>query len=186
LPPKQKITKEIILDAAFQVTKEKGFGCVNARSIATVIGCSTQPVFSHYTSMLDLKREFYRYLERNYNQYAVSRVQGDSFFPVLGLSYIVFAKNDTNLFQVLFMSECTELNGLSDILVERNLEVSRILSKNLGISMEEAKNLFMKLWFFVHGIASMIATKSMYFSDTETEKMQREAYEALLKQVKIN
>jgi hypothetical protein len=34
LPPKQKITKDMILEATFQITSESGFDAVNARSLA--------------------------------------------------------------------------------------------------------------------------------------------------------
>lgn len=186
MPPKQKITIEMILDATFQITREKGFESVNARSLAKVIGCSTQPIFSHFATMTDLKNEFYKYLEKYYNEYALSRAQGENFFRGLGHAYIAFAKNDSNLFQVLFMSECVRMNGFSDMFGTENLEVAEIISKNLGISLESAKNLFMKIWIFMHGIASMIATKSINLSDTEAEKMLSEAYNAFLKQEKEN
>jgi hypothetical protein len=44
----------------------------------------------------------------------------------------------------------------------------------------------MKTWIFLHGIASLIATKSIKLSDAEVEKMHSEAYEAFLAQVKTN
>ena len=42
--PKQKITKEMILDAAFTLLRTKGHEAVNARSIASQAGCSVQPI----------------------------------------------------------------------------------------------------------------------------------------------
>jgi AcrR family transcriptional regulator len=187
LPPKQKITKEMILEATFQITREKGFESVNARSLAKVIGCSTQPIFSQYVTMSDLKKDFYGYLGKYFDEYALSRAQGENFSHEIGRAYIAFARNESNLFQVLFMSECFGLNGFSDMFAdEGNLEAAGVVSRNLGISLEAAKNLYMKTWIFLHGIASLIATKSINLSDAETEKMHREAYEAFLAQVKTN
>lgn len=186
MPPKQKITKDMIFKATFQITKEKGFESVNARSLAKVIGCSTQPIYSHYATMTDLKKEFYQYLGKYYDEYVLSRAKGESFFREIGYAYIDFARNESNLFQLLFMSECFGLNGFSDMFGEGNLEVAKIVSKNLGISLEAAKNLFMKIWIFLHGIASLIATKSINLSDEEAKKLQKEAYEAFLAQIKSN
>lgn len=184
MPPKQKITKEMILEAAFKITRELGFEAVNARSLAKVIGCSTQPIFSQYATMTDLKKEFYDYLTNYYNEYALGRAGGKNFSGDFGLAYIDFAINDSNLFQVLFMSELVGLNGFSDVMWEGNVEIAGAMSKRLGISLEAAKNLLMKTWIFMHGIASMIATKSIKLSDGEAEKMLKEARAAFLEQEK--
>ena len=57
MAPKQIITKEIILEAAFKITREMGFENVNARSLAKALGCSTQPIYSRYTNMDELKKK---------------------------------------------------------------------------------------------------------------------------------
>jgi AcrR family transcriptional regulator len=188
MPPKQKITKEMILEAAFQITREKGFENVNARSLAAVIRCSTQPIFSQYQSMMDLKKDFFKYLTDYYNEYALKRAKGEgkNFSWELALAYIAFAQNESNLFQVLFMSEIVGLNGFSDALGDENMEVAGVMSKNLGISLEAAKSLLLKNWIFMHGIASMIATKSIKLADGEAEKMLGEARAAFLEVTKRN
>jgi AcrR family transcriptional regulator len=188
MPPKQKISKQMILDAAFHITREKGFEGVNARSLAKVIGCSTQPVFSHYATMSELKQDFHGYLGKYFDEYALSRAQGkENFSHEIGRAYISFARNESNLFQVLFMSECFGLNGFSDMFAdEGNLEAARILSEKQEISLEAGKNLYMKTWIFLHGIASLIATKSIRLSDADAEKMHAEASAAFLAQEKAN
>jgi AcrR family transcriptional regulator len=185
LPPKQKITREMILEATFQITRENGFDSVNARSLAAVIGCSTQPIFSHYATMADLKKDFHGYLGKYFDEYAIGRaIHAENFSHAIGQAYISFARNESNLFQVLFMSECFGLEGFSDMFAdEGNLEAAKGMSGKLGISLESAKNLFMKTWIFVHGIAALIATKSIVLSDEEAEKMHSEAYDAFLAQV---
>lgn len=187
MAPKQKITKEMILQAAFKITKENGFENVNARSLSKVIGCSTQPIFSHYETMTDLKKEFYRFVGKYFNEYALAKAQGPNFFHELGLAYIGFAKNDSNLFRLLFMSEYMGLNGFSDMFGdEENLDVAKAISESIGISLEAAKNLYMKIWIFTHGIAAMIATGSIKLADSESEKMIGEAYLAFIAQAKNN
>lgn len=186
MPPKQKITKEMILEATFQITRDKGFESVNARNLAKEIGCSTQPIYTHYAAMADLKKDFFGYLTNYYNEYALSRAHRSNFSRELGLAYIEFAKNDPNLFQVLFMSEIVGLNGFSGMLGEKNIEVAGVMSRKLSIGIEAAKNLLLKEWIFMHGIASMIATKSIKLSDGEAEKMLGEAYNAFLAQEKAN
>ena len=51
MPPKVKITKEMILNTVLDITREVGFEAVNARSIASKLQCSTRPIFTCYENM---------------------------------------------------------------------------------------------------------------------------------------
>ena len=44
MPPKVKITKENIVETAIELIKKEGEVSLNARSIASSLGCSTQPI----------------------------------------------------------------------------------------------------------------------------------------------
>ncbi len=56
-------TKEMIVDAAFQLTREKGWGAVTARNVARRLGSSTMPLYSSMKSMEDIEAEVRRRLE---------------------------------------------------------------------------------------------------------------------------
>ena len=56
MPPKARITKEMILDTVLDLTRKQGFESVNARSIAAQLRCSTQPIFTCYANMEEMKR----------------------------------------------------------------------------------------------------------------------------------
>ena len=45
MPPTAKVTREMILSAALDITRREGFDAVNARSLAARLGCSTRPIF---------------------------------------------------------------------------------------------------------------------------------------------
>ena len=55
MPPKVKITREDIIKTAFLLVKEKGEQGINARAIATALDCSTQPLFSNFATMDELR-----------------------------------------------------------------------------------------------------------------------------------
>ena len=48
MPPKVKITKEMIIDAAFEIARSEGAENINARTVSKKLGCSTQPVMYHF------------------------------------------------------------------------------------------------------------------------------------------
>ena len=51
MPPKAKVTKDMIIDAAFEVARESGVENINARTVAKKLNCSTQPVMYHFLLM---------------------------------------------------------------------------------------------------------------------------------------
>ena len=55
MPPKVKITKEDIINTALELVRANGEQSVNARNIASALNCSTQPVFSNFATMDDLR-----------------------------------------------------------------------------------------------------------------------------------
>ena len=58
MPLKQRVqAPEMILQAAFDVLKRDGMEGINARSIAREAQCSTQPVFSCFPTLNDIKTE---------------------------------------------------------------------------------------------------------------------------------
>ena len=72
MPPKAKITKEMILNTVLDITRETGFETVNARSIASKLKCSTRPIFTCYRNMDELKNEFLVFAFEFYNQYVAN------------------------------------------------------------------------------------------------------------------
>ena len=57
---KEQITKEKILETAFDLAREEGIDSVTARKLATRIGCSTQPIFRVYSNMNELYTDIYQ------------------------------------------------------------------------------------------------------------------------------
>ncbi|GIM55546.1 hypothetical protein CAPN005_21930 [Capnocytophaga cynodegmi] len=57
MPKTTTITKEIIIETAFEMVRREGFSVLSARNIAKKIGCSTQPIYWTYKNMDDLKSE---------------------------------------------------------------------------------------------------------------------------------
>ena len=55
MPAKAKVTKEMIVDAAFAIAREAGVENINARTVSERLHCSTQPVMYHFATMEELK-----------------------------------------------------------------------------------------------------------------------------------
>lgn len=55
MPAKAKVTKEMIIDAAFEIAKELGAENINARTVSQKLCCSTQPVLYHFNTIEDVR-----------------------------------------------------------------------------------------------------------------------------------
>ena len=54
MPPKVKITKDDIIQTTLDLLRKNGDAAINARSLASALNCSTQPIFSNFASPLTL------------------------------------------------------------------------------------------------------------------------------------
>lgn len=157
MPPKVKITKEKIIDTAISLIRRSGAQSVNARSIAAELGCSTQPIFSNFSSMEDLDNEVIHSAYGLYLGFLEREAERGEYpqYKAFGMAYIRFAEEERELFKLLFMRD----RSGSDISLTPDFEESmKIIMKANGISRDEAWLIHMEMWSCVHGIGTMLAT----------------------------
>lgn len=185
MPPKVKIFREHIIRAAFALTREKGWECINARSLALQLNCSTQPIFRVYKDMAELKSDLFSYIEGFYNEYIQSRMKPDNIFFSIGMAYISFAKEEPNLFRMIFMSNHFKINSIIEMLDgDENAIITAGIAAANNIGLDDARLLYVETWLFTHGIASMLVSNSCAFQEKEIEQMLRNAFTGFLKQIK--
>ena len=71
-PQKAKVTKEMIVDAAFAIAREAGAENINARTVSERLHCSTQPVMYHFATMDELKRTVYAKADLYHSEYLMT------------------------------------------------------------------------------------------------------------------
>lgn len=175
MPPKPRITKDMILNTVLEITRETGFEAINARGIASKLQCSTRPIFTCYENMEELKKDFLDFAFEYYNQYVADYGKYKNINPCLflPLSYIEFAKEETNLFKLLFISDMdldmTEANDFYKELA--NEEKAKAFSKIVGVPSERGKIIFLDLFLYTHGIAVLTATGKLSFDCCHYETM---------------
>ena len=105
MPPKVKITKEKIIDAATEIVRVAGIDALNARGLATALGVSTQPIFSCFSSMPELRKAVFVRANSIYEGYLKETIESGEYPPYksMGIGYIRFAREERELFKLLFM-----------------------------------------------------------------------------------
>ena len=180
--PKQIIYKDEILKTALQMTRENGFDCVNARSVAKRMGYSVQPIYSYFKNMETLRQEVYGAAMQAYNEFIYSRVESERILESMAKANVAFAKYETNRFKLLFFRKLNGLNSFNDIYEWMgNKQATRQLAQKLSLSEEKIKDVYIMLIVFTHGVATMIATGGANISDEESAAILEKAYRAFIK-----
>ena len=176
---KEQITKEVILKGAFELLKEQGIENVTARKLATHIGCSTQPIFRVYENMESLRNDLFNMARDYYDNFCLNHKKESAVpFVDLGMCYIQFAKQELNLFKLLFLSSHDEDNTMYDLINgKENGFVIKELKRIHNLKMDRAQMLFMKIFIFIHGMACMTTNGEFDLSKEETVQFLTEIIE---------
>ena len=165
--PKARITKDMVIDAAFEVTRESGAENVNARTVSQKLGCSTQPVMYHFATIEDMKRAVYVKLDWYHTGYLMNiQEPQDGIMLGIGLNYIRFAIEEPNLFKFLFQSGFAVESSLLQMIDAEELKpVLDAMQEAMGMSTQSTKKVFLIIAMFAHGYASIIANNSLEYDE---------------------
>lgn len=177
---KETVTVQDILNTAFEMTREEGFQNVTARRLAARMGCSTQPIFRVYKGMPELGRALYEKATAFYEDYYAGYLKMQPYpFVDLGMAYIQFSRKERNLFYLIFLSEERKGKSLYDLLNGSHSAVSKEISKAKMAGCQNPQELFMKMWIFIQGVASMVITGDYDLSEAETLTLLQDTYRAV-------
>lgn len=185
MPPTVRFTRDAVLHAACQLMRREGMEALNARAIAKELGGSTQPIFRLFTNMEDLHRELILYVARQFQAHAeADMAQSDSPYIQLCTTYLLYGRDEPELFKLLFMRDRVSEGQYSD---QTNFDlVFNIIKKETPLDDETALRFFERTWLFVHGLAVCIATKYITCQDERyLISMVKEAYNAAVKMMNL-
>lgn len=185
MPPTVRFTRDAVLHAACQLMRREGMEALNARAIAKELGGSTQPIFRLFTNMEDLHRELILYVARQFQVHAeADMAQSDSPYIQLCTTYLLYGRDEPELFKLLFMRDRVSEGQYSG---QTNFDlVFNIIKKETPLDDETALRFFERTWLFIHGLAVCIATKYIPCQDERyLISMVKEAYNAAVKMMNL-
>ena len=167
MPPKPKITRDMILDAAMEIAREEGAENINARTVSDKLNCSTQPVMYQFATIEELKKAVYAKVDRYHTEYLMNMEgQQKGIMLGIGLNYIRFAIKEPNLFRFLFQSGFAVENSLLEMIDSEELKpVLTVMQEAMEMDMEQTKEVFLTIALFAHGYASIIANNSLEYDE---------------------
>ncbi len=182
MPPKVKVTSEDIINASVELVRREGADALNARSLAGVLNCSTQPIFSNFKSMDEVKDAVLERAISLCGEYTVREVESGVYpvYKASGMAYIRFAKEECELFKLLYMRDrkgelVTKEASFFD-------QMEAVVQKNVGLESDKARLFHLEMWAYVHGIAVMFATGYLNLDWELVSRMLTDSYLGLKKQ----
>ncbi len=165
MPPKARITKEMIVNAAFEIAQSCGSENINARTVSSKLGCSTQPVMYHFKTIEELKKAAYQKADEYHSEY-IMNIRSDYPMKDIGGNYLRFSTEEKNLFRFLFQSNSFSGSNILDLIDAEEIQpVIGILAREADITSEQAKIVFRSVFMCVHGYASMLANNDMTYDE---------------------
>ena len=178
MPPNKRVLKEEIVSAALELVRKNGEEAINARAIASFLNCSTQPIFSNFATMSELRKLVLTKAYDIYIDFLKTEVANGEYpqYKSFGMAYIRFARQERELFKLLFMTQRNSEESIPTFDFDASVEM--IMNAN-GISKELAQRMHFEMWTCVHGIATMIATSFLSLEREFISAVLTDVYQGL-------
>ena len=182
MPTKIRISKDMILDAAFEIVRKDGIEKLSNRELANKLKCSIRPIYYQFENVEEMQKELYKKIEQYFYKFLLDNmVEGIPQYKQIGINYIRFAKKEKQLFQTLFMSD----TGLTpDAFVAKDgadyREIEKLIKRSANLEEEDIKDFHTKMWIFCHGIATLVANDTIKLTDKQIQDLLSYEFQALM------
>ena len=105
MPPKFKFSKDEILQNALDLVREEGAAALTTRKLGKRLSTTQSPIFSAYEKVEALQADVKQAAKELFASYVRRGLEDKPAFKGVSKQYILFAKNEPNLFRWLFMSK---------------------------------------------------------------------------------
>lgn len=178
MPRKFMFTREEIIAAALKLTRKGGISALTARALGTELGSSSRPIFGLFKNMEEVHQEVLKESDNLYQSYLKEDMENGKYPPykASGMAYIRFAKEEKELFKLLFMRDRTYEN-IEDR--EKIRPLLDLIQQNLEVTEEEAYMFHTEMWLYVHGIATALATSYIVWNEEFISRALTDGYDGM-------
>ena len=164
MPRKALLTKEAVTAAGLAIVRREGQNALTARALSRELGCSLSPIFTVFKDMDEIQVSVKKAAEDFFADFMKDVNEFEPAFKEFGLRLVRFAKQDGNLFDMLFLSR----GGRSDIAGQIAQRSPMDIQQNYDLNDSQASMIFKQMWPVATGIASLCVHRPMAFSEEET------------------
>jgi AcrR family transcriptional regulator len=174
----------MILERSFEMFCRDGMDAVNARSVAKELGGSTQPIFRLFSGMEELKLAVTEMTLLAWKERLRARLQTSAFpYLSIGMSFLLFARDEPELFKLLFMRDRVSDGSCTDYNVDWGIP---LIENSVKVDVDTARKLYQRNWLFCYGLAVSIATKYIpCISECEMRQLLVESLQGAATQLNV-
>ncbi len=181
--PKQRITKEMVVEAAFEIARSGGMEQVMVKTIADKLGCSVQPIYSYCNNMEGLRKDVTARACCFIKKYVAERMDKEEPFRSTGRAYVQLAKEEPHLYKIFILHQREGISSLEDLYrSEAGPHMAGFIAEKCGISIQQAKQLHLNMLIYTIGVGAVFSVTVPGISADEIYAQQESAYEAFLDQ----
>ena len=182
MPTKIRISKDMILNAAFEFVRKEGMEKLSNRELANKLKCSIRPIYYQFQNVEEMQKELYLKIEQYFYRFLLDNtIEEIPQYKQVGINYIKFAQKEKKLFQILFMSN-TELTPEAFVakVGDDYKEIEKLIKISTNLKEEDIKDFHTKMWIFCHGIATLVANGTVKLTEGQIEELLSQEFQALM------
>ncbi|MEK5040308.1 TetR/AcrR family transcriptional regulator [Sporosarcina sp. FSL K6-3457] len=153
MAPKTKFTKEIIINAAFDIAKVEGINQITARKVAEKMGSSIAPIYVNFTEIEELKMAVIQQIHMISQQMLMTKYTEDPFLNI-GIASLKFSRDYPVLFKDLITNNTkymTDVQPPGDTILQQMKQAPTLTS----FTDEEMGSILFKMKVFQMGLSVM-------------------------------
>ena len=183
--PKAKVTKDMIVEAGFMIVRDEGENMLNVRNVASILGCSTQPVMYCYPTVSEMKSAVLERANEFHTAYLIqNRSAGEDILLSIGMNYIRFAYHEKHLFRFIVMSDKAQAGGISELITSDDSGMLDPLARQKGLTTEQMKDVFEALFVSFHGYATLVSQDALRFDELHCKRQLMRIYDGVTDRVR--
>jgi len=180
MPPKNKFSREEIVQAAFEIAQEEGFSKITARSVASRLNSSVAPIYVNFNTIEELAQAVVQKVFA-LSEELLAKQKGENLFENIGKASLTFARDYPVLFRELVLQPNPYMASYEDT-EKAMIDALKENEEMKNWTMEERRRLFLKMRIFQLGLSAMVANGHVpsWLDDQESEKLLMETGDQLL------
>ena len=156
MPPKPKFTREQVVDAAYEIAREKGIEGVVARELAGKLGSTVSPIFTLFENMEEVKNAVYEKAKEECISYLAECFSYTPAFKEFGIRWIRFSMEEPMLYRLMFFHDkfsSRDAESIVDAFGELSQRIIPEISEAFDLVEEDARELLIQMLIYANGFS---------------------------------
>lgn len=166
MPRQARFSKDDIVAAGLRIVRASGFESISARSLGKELGTSSSPMFTMFKDMNEVTEAIRTAAKKTFTDKMKGVTDYLPAFKEFGLRLVTFAKEEPNVFQMLFLGK----DACPEIAENIAKECLGAVEQGYGLTSKEVELLFRQMWPVACGIAALCIKHPEDFPQEEVSK----------------